>query len=149
MPIVSRHTDLSPDSRLQKNPPLGICTGFAQERDKWDILCLPESENKTRTGHSLGDEETTVFISEFGELVCFRKFLGLGVFGTVQMEPPVLDDAERVDEFHDILDGRLPGLGLRLQDRKQSQEHKIDYVHDRWPRVSFKFGEWSLFTYRG
>ena len=131
------------DSRLENNPPLGTHIAFAQERDQWDILCLPEPENKIRTAHSLGDEGTIVFISEFGELVSFGKFLGLGMLGTILVEPPLLSESHREGEFIDILDGRLPGVGLHLKDRKESKEQKIDYVHDRWPRVSYQVGEWS------
>ncbi len=82
-----------------------------------------------------------VFISEFGELVSLSRYLGLEILGTVLVEPPVEHEWEREDEFNDILDGRIPGVGLRLKDRKQSREQTLDYVHDRWPRVSYKVGE--------
>ncbi len=142
MLMLSGHTDLFPGSRLERNPPLGIQGGFAQERDRWDILCLPKPENKIRTAHSLGDGGIIVFISEFGELVSFSKYLGLEILGTVLVEPPVAYEWAREDEFNDILDGRIPGVGLRLKDRKQSREQTLDYVHDRWPRVSYKVGEY-------
>ena len=147
MPILSRHSNPSLDSRLEHNPPLGICTAFAPERNKWDILCLPKPENRIRTAHSLGDGRTTVFISEFGELVSFSKNLYSGMLDTVLVEPPILSDIDKEDEFNDILDGRLPGLGLRLKDREQIREQNNDYIHDRWPRVSYKVGELSLLIY--
>lgn len=113
---------------------------FAQEQDRWDILCLPKPKNGFRTAHSLGDRTITVFISEFGELVSFSKFLGLGMLGTVLVEPP-LWEWDRADEIDDLLEGRLPGLGLRLENRKRIKGQSVDYVHDRWPRVSYKIGE--------
>jgi len=129
------------DSRLGVNPPFCKQNGFAEEQDQWDILCLPKPKNKIRTAHALGDECTTAFISEFGELVSFSKFLGLGVHGTVLVEPPIEYGSDRDKEYNDILDGRIPGVGLRLEDRKSYREQKVDYVHDRWPRVSYKVGE--------
>ena len=138
--MVPCHNAVSPGLRLREHPPLGTHTGFAQELGKWDILCLPEPENKIKTAHSLGDEETTVFINEYGELVSFSRFLGLGMLGTVLVEPPILFESYREVEFDGILDGRLSGIGLRLNDRKQIRDQEIDFVHDRWPRVSYNYG---------
>ena len=134
------HNAVSPDLRLRQTPPLGTHTRFEQELGKWDILRLPEPDNKIRSAHSLGDEGTTVFISEFGELVSLSRFLGLGMLGTVLVEPPILFESYRKVEFDAILDGRIPGVGLRLNDRKQISEQRMEFVHDRWPRVSYKYG---------
>ncbi len=104
-------------------------------------MCLRKPRNKIRTAHSLGDKDTTVFISEFGELASFSKYLGLGAHGTVRVEPPILFPWYREEEFDDILDGTVPGLGLRLEDRKTYKDHRVDYIHDRWPRVSYKLSK--------
>ena len=138
--MVSYHNTVFPGLRLRETPPLCTHTGFEQELEKWDILRLPEPDNKIRTAHSLGDEGTTVFISEFGELVSLSKFLGLGMLGTVLVEPPILFESYREVEFDAILDGRIPGVGLRLNDRKRISEQRIEFVHDRWPRVSYTYG---------
>ena len=138
--MIPYHNAVFSGLRLRENPPLGIHIGFEQELEKWDILCLPKPDNKIRTAHSLGDEGTTVFISEYGELVSLSKFLGLGMLGTVLVEPPILFESYREVEFDAILDGRVPGVGLRLNDRRQISEQRIDFVHDRWPRVSYKYG---------
>lgn len=74
--ISSGHTESDADSRLELDPPLYKQAGLAQEQDQWDILCLPKPKNRIRTAHSLGDDGTTIFIREFGELVSLSKFLG-------------------------------------------------------------------------
>lgn len=136
-----RPTEAYADSRLKIKNPFCEQAEFAEEQDQWDILCLPKPKNKIRTAHSLGDGSTTVFISEFGEIVSFSKYLGLGMLGTVLVEPPMEYGRDREKEFNDILDGRLPGVGLRLDDRSIYREQRIEYVHDRWPRVSYKVGK--------
>lgn len=63
------------------------------------------------------------------------------MLGTVLVEPPLQDELDREHEFNDILDGRLPGMGLRLEDRNDMRDQSVDYIHDRWPRISYQIGK--------
>lgn len=132
------------ERRLELDPPFSRHAEFSKEQDRWDILCLPESKCKIRTAHSLGADGTTAFVSEFGELVAFRKILSYERPQAALVEPPIAYKQHKEDEVNDILEGRLPGLGLRLEDREQCRDHKIDYVHDRWPRVSYRGSKLSV-----
>lgn len=101
---------------------------------------MPNPKAKPSTIISLGDNGDTAHINEYGELMALSKYLDMGASGTVHVEPP-FKTWDRDEGFRDMRTGRLPGFGLRLRERGQVTGDTLEYVHDRWPLVSYTAGE--------
>ncbi|KIX06923.1 uncharacterized protein Z518_04899 [Rhinocladiella mackenziei CBS 650.93] len=130
----------SPESRLRDD---------CQLSPECILRAPPGPSPSVPTDIALGDGNGTVaYVNERGELICIVKMLDLGPSGLFRARPNYYNESALTE----VVRGEKYGMGLRLfhGESLKSGTHNVEYVHDRWPRISSnyqKFGalvQWSI-----
>jgi hypothetical protein len=112
-------------------------------------LLSPPGGDRIKTEIALGDNGTIAYINEYGELLKIMKYVGLGDTGMISAVP--YTDEPRSPRNYRTSDDRLElhgvGMGLRPSHFSEIGDLRIEYVHDRWPRISYTLCK-STFTGR-
>ncbi|OAP60362.1 hypothetical protein AYL99_05364 [Fonsecaea erecta] len=110
--------------------------------DNSKVLSPPKGE-RTKTDIAFGDQGTIGYISEDGELVMMTKYLDVGNTGMVTAAAQV-SEAVLVMVLGEQLSATAGGIGLRPY--HYIDDPRVEFVHDRWPRVSFILQEIAQVT---
>jgi hypothetical protein len=102
-------------------------------------LLSPPGGDRIKTEIALGDNGTIAYINEYGELLKIMKYVGLGNDEMIS--------ADVYETFEDRLELHGVGIGLRPSHFSEIGDLRIEYVHDRWPRISYTLCK-STFTDR-
>ncbi|KIW33229.1 hypothetical protein, variant [Cladophialophora immunda] len=100
-----------------------------------ELLSAPKG-GRVKAEIALGDEGTIAYISEYGELVMMMKYLGVGATGMVTAAS-MTTEVNLAMELDEQLETPGTGIGLRLYDWSSFENLQVQFVHDRWPRISF------------
>ena len=96
----------------------------------------------------MGDGEgTTAYVNERGELICALQMFDLGPLGLVRARPNYHRRSFLNEHpFMTVINGMDHGMGPRVANVELlgSGSHGIDYLHDRWPRISSKYDQINI-----
>lgn len=109
-------------------------------------LLSPPGGGRVKTEIALGDNGTIAYINEYGELLMIMKYVGLGDTGMISAVPSTYE-SHFEGEFGERLESHGAGIGLRPRSFYEIEDLRIEYVHDRWPRISYTLCK-STFTDR-
>lgn len=101
------------------------------------------STSGTGTYASFGDNGTTASISAYGDLMQISTFLGLGRSGIFTVDSDKLSEPylvnQRAGELQEMMaQGLTRGFGLRMQETSRPVLPKLEFLHSRWPRLTYK-----------
>ncbi|KIW71990.1 hypothetical protein PV04_00214 [Phialophora macrospora] len=113
----------------------GVATTFLNFKlsDK-ELLSAPKG-GRVKAEIAFGDEGTIAYISEYGELVMMMKYLDVGATGMVTAAS-MTAEVNMAKELDEQLKTPGTGIGLRLYDWPSIENPQVQFVHDRWPRIS-------------
>ena len=106
------------------------------------LSSLPRDGNSVRSDIAFGNGDgTSGFVNESGELICVVQMLDMGPTGLFRARPNYRIWPHKDHPFSDIVLGSKSGLGINLvrDELFDHGSHRIDFVHDRWPRFSSSY----------
>jgi hypothetical protein len=98
----------------------------------------PPRGERVKTDIAFGDNGTIAHINEYGELLVMMKYVGVGESGMITAAPKMPEsESEFGVELGSRLESRGNGIGLRLWSSYNIERLHVEFVHDRWPRISY------------
>ncbi|KAL8822760.1 MAG: hypothetical protein Q9191_006513 [Dirinaria sp. TL-2023a] len=124
------------------NPPDSPWIGSDKQKvldEKCTLQTPPKDRHSIPSDIAFGDGDgTSAYVNENGELISIVQMLNMGPSGLFRARANFLSKSEADHPFNGIVRGNRSGIGLSLirDNLFDHGSHQIDFVHDRWPRIS-------------
>ena len=122
--------------------------------EKCTLKAPPKDGHSISSDIAFGDGDgTSGFVNENGELISIVQMLDMGPSGLFRVRPnyvltgpDYVPKSESEHPFDGIVRGNRSGMGLNLvkDELLGSGSHQIDFIHDRWPRISSRYDKLDL-----